>query len=501
MKRIADLCRSVLRGSEARLARGAQRRDAESTQRAHRSFERELMPAAVLDRLVVGRCERVDGSCDWVSLRLDDLLGRFWFWTGATGAGKSMAVLGVLLQLFGRVPIVVLDAKGELSALLRREVFPRLSARDGGEDFAASLRIVRPFGVEYVPHLRITAREPGVPTRVQALGIATSLTECVGGELGHRMHRVFTAMAAIAIERGESLAVLVEWLRSPVAFARAAAGSVDAELRAYAVSEFKDENKESIRALRSRLAEVLFVPQVRECLETPACLSFHDCLESGTTLIDASDPPGGIQQAKRLIESLVIGRLTRAILSRQVAPQSPAVKIVFEEFQEAVRAHEVENLGRLLAQARYKRVCLSFVCQQGSQLDPALRKLLRTNCAGEVAFRCSLEDAESLARALPLRGEQRQAAAARAAADALSRLPRRKCLLWLKDRPFGGRIVRSPRVDLSLLGDATPSPVIREAIERGSVASRRSKPVNRQPAASPPDASPPTARREFPEIG
>ena len=85
--------------------------------------------------------------------------------TGASGSGKPSwlsRIPVVLLQPGRRHPIVILDFKGELTALLLNIIIPALVNEPGGQRLLQDLRIVRPFG-EHLPMLNLTLPEPGVP--------------------------------------------------------------------------------------------------------------------------------------------------------------------------------------------------------------------------------------------------------------------------------------------------------------------------------------------------
>ncbi len=149
---------------------------------------------------------------------------------------------------------------------------------------------------------------------------------------------------------------------------------------------------------------------------------------------------------------------------------------MFEEFQEGLARHQVDQFGRLLALARYKRVALWFVNQEPSQVasvDPSLVRALRTNTGIETAFRCNVEDARAFAHALPVPTGERDVARARhALVEEMTRLPRRTYRLWLRQAPFRAQKVRAPRIDLDDLRAraATAPTALRARIRKGTAA-------------------------------
>jgi hypothetical protein len=356
---------------------------------------------------------------------------------------------------------------------------PALASHDQGhEALRQHLRVIRPFDREFLPMLRITRPEPGVSREIQAHAIASSLEDALGEELGGRMIRTFLKLTSLAIELDRPLTDVLRWLEEPRALALDARRSQNPGIRRYAAA-FAQENRTSIDALLARLDTFLFLRETQLCLGAPECLSFHDCLDRGVTILDLGDPPAGAERAARFWAGVLVGRLTRAILSREVAQRSPQAWVVFEEFQEALGRSQTEQFGRLLALARYKRVGLCFVNQQVGQIaarEPALVKLLRTNTGLEAAFRCNFEDAKGLAHALPVPRDARSPAEARQRlTEEMTRLPDRTFYLWLKKKPFRAQRVRSPRLDLDGLKKAAEGAAgeVRERIHRGMVAMPR----------------------------
>jgi hypothetical protein len=134
---------------------------------------------------------------------------------------------------------------------------------------------------------------------------------------------------------------------------------------------------------------------------------------------------------------------------------TPRALVVFEEFQEGLGRSQVEQFGRLLALARYKKVGLFFINQQPSQVsrvDPNLLRALHTNTNLLAIFRSNLEDARAMSHALPVPADERERRSAREVlVEELTRLPDRTFRLWLRQAPFRAQRVRSPRLDLAEL--------------------------------------------------
>jgi uncharacterized protein DUF87 len=477
--------RDLRRRDERALARAWQAEVAARQDAAARedlvAFLKALRVEPGLGRILLGRARDLAGKAVWVGSPIGPFLGQHAWITGGTGSGKTFFVLSLLLQILGEGshPVIVVDLKGELSTLLRETIFPALATRGEHSSLLRDLRIIRPFDRAFLPMLRVTRPEPGVSPEIQAQAIASSIEDALGEGLGGRMLRTFLRLTRLAIERDQPLTEVLRWLEEPGALAREARQSRDPRIRRYAAGMFRRENETSIDALLARLDTFLFLPETRLCLSAPSCVSFHECLDHGVTLVDLGDPPAGAERAARFWAGVLVGRLTRAILSREVTDRSPQAWIVLEEFQEALGRSQTEQFGRLLALARYKRVGLCFVNQQVGQVaavEPALVKLLRTNTGIEAAFRCSLEDARGFAHALPTPRGTRSAAHARDdLTEEMTRLPDRTFYLWLKRQPFRAQKVRSPRLDLETIRRAAEEmpQEIRQAVLRGTVSAPR----------------------------
>jgi hypothetical protein len=485
MNGLTRALRSFVNGGDRELARSWQvqavtTRDA-AARRDLEAFLETLRTEPGSGRFLLGRVRDLEDRPEWVGLPLNEILGQHAWITGATGSGKTFFVLAGLLQVLRAKehPVIVVDLKGELSTLLREVLLPALVSRtDGAEAFLQHLRVIRPFDRDTLPMLRITRSEPGVSREIQAHAIASSLEDALGEDLGGRMIRTFLKLTSLAIELDRPLTDVLRWLEEPRALALDARRSQNSGIRRYAAA-FAQENRASIEALLARLDTFLFLRETQLCLGAPECISFHDCLDRGVTILDLGDPPAGAERAARFWGGVLVGRLTRAILSREVTQRSPQAWVVFEEFQEALGRSQTEQFGRLLALARYKRVGLCFVNQQVGQIaarEPALVKLLRTNTGLEAAFRCNFEDAKGLSHALPVPRDARSPAGARQRlTEEMTRLPDRTFYLWLKKKPFRAQRVRSPRLDLAGLRKAAEeaSGEVRERIHRGTVAMPR----------------------------
>ncbi len=402
----------------------------------------------------------------WAGLPLNQLLASHAWVTGATGQGKSYWLMSQVIQVLKRhpdTPIILNDMKGETARLIIDRVLPAIGYPP------ERVRVIRPFGKDYLPCLRVTAEEPGVSREVQSMNLAATLAEALAEDMGARMNRVFLRMATLAIELNEPLTVVKDWLEHPPTFAAAGERSTDPSLRAYAITHFKKESQSAIQSLLARLDTFFLMKSTQQILSAPSCVSLNDALESGISVLDLGEPPAGAETVSTFWAGILLGRLTRAIMNRPVG--GPKCWVILEEFQESLRRHQSKAFSRVLALARFKNVSMWFVNQQAAQLssvDPTLVKLLRTNTGLEAHFRSNLEDARAFGHALATNGNAQERTEM---VNAITRLKRREFYLWVKELPFRAQLVRSPLLELDALkarAESVPSDV-REAIRRGTV--------------------------------
>lgn len=465
-----------------------------------RDFLQDMRCTRRTGRMIVGRAEGLDEPFQWCGLPLRDLVSQHWAVSGATGTGKSYGIAVLLLQLIKRgVPVIVVDHKSELVDLLLNLILPALVAA-GQHELLDQIRVVRPFDRVRVPLLRLTEPERGVSRQIQSLHIATALGEAMGQDHGLRMQRALLPAAGLAVERNLPLPVLLQWLRDLPRFAREAAASSDPVIRAYAVHELPRENRSSLDALRARLDLLFHLPEVRAALSAPRCLDFHECFEGGVTLLDFGTAPGGGEEPMRFIASPTAGRLTRAILSRDVRHDTRPCVVLYEEFQESLHHHQIEQFKRLLSLARFKRISLWLSNQQAAQVGAADRTLLRvlkTNVGVEAIFRSSVEDARALSEGFLSRSPDETLTQARSRfIEEIASLPRRSFFLWLKSTSYGPQRLMSPRLDVAALRRSAASlpAEMRRRIRMG-VASVDRRELEAQLAA---EAAPPRQPRIVP---
>lgn len=437
---------SRIRGnSSTEKARSAQRRRADASETdGLRRILAALAGAPGPGNTVFGRLTTPD-DCVWLGLPTGDLTGIHAACTGASGSGKTMLCLGIELQwIRDGGSLTSIESKGEMSELVESTA-PAIT----GEP----VRVLRPFGSP-APPLRLSAAEPGVPREAQALAIARDIASVLEEPLSLRQLRVVTKLAELCIEldaqaHDTPLTTVADWLANPQALGRAAKRSTDPRLRRFAASLASSESQATLQALAARLDVLLLSPAMRAALEAPTCLDFHACYDHGVTPLDLS-APAGCEEAARLLSALLFGRGTRAALGRRVTPETKPALLALDEFaQLAEKGHQRDQLGRLLALARFKKISVLLTFQNPSQLPGPLMDLVQSCCSIQALFRMAPDDARTYASAFPPPAAPIDQSRARAALQRrLSTLERRDMALWVKHKGLDPVFARSPRLDL-----------------------------------------------------
>jgi hypothetical protein len=411
---------------------------------------------------------------DWVGLPSRELVSMHGVCSGATGAGKTMWLLSCLMQILrDEVPTIVIDPKAETVARLTQEFLPAMMRRGLLPERALEqMRIIRPFARGVVTPLNITLPEPGIDIEVQAMSVLQAIEQGLGERFGGRMQRMALSAIKLAIETSQPLTAVRTWLANPAAFARQALTSRDPELRTYVRTSLEREHDASVQATLARLDSFVFLPQTRAALEAPSCVSFAAALESGLTLINLGDAPAGLEGLIRFWGAVLFGKIQRAILSREVTPETTPCWLVIDEAPVIMGPEQAAGFERLLSLARYRKVGLLLVTQFGGQLsavDRVLTESLATNVRYEVRFRTGYDEARRVSGALL---SENSRFGRDDVARALTTLPDRHFLFRLRQGGFAPQLLRSPRLDMDDFCRAAAglSTALRQHMTTGSVA-------------------------------
>ena len=450
-QRVTSRARHALGGSDARKARLAEAQETHGgSPGLAELITRYAQPGA--NRLLLGSVRAPGGKHSGIHVPTSEITAERMHVTGASGAGKSMWLLGLIGQLARsrKAPgIVLVDMKGELAGWLTGIWLPLIAERlapPEREKFLGRIIVINPFAKRYLPELQVLGPDPATSPELQANELLDLFTDTVG-ELGARMVTVLRKLLLLGISTGLTFPQLARVLASDEARFEVLARTDRADVREYFLTRFAKENQASVQALESRLDSFLALPETRLVLGASGCIDFAALLDGTITIIDLGSPPLGSERTARFWAALILGKLTRAIMAREVSETTRPLWLVADEWQEALVPSQVGVFERLLTQARFKRCGLTLANQGSEQLadTPALRRIVETNIGIRVAFRAGSEDARALAPSLAgrvLPGAESENL--RATAEALTRLPDRVFYANMKRRPYGPQFLVSP---------------------------------------------------------
>jgi hypothetical protein len=457
-----------------------------------RGFEIKA-PSIGQGRIPLGRCQDHRGQGFWVGLPIQDLAtSRAWI-TGASGTGKSIWLLSLILSYLqepGTGTLIVGDFKGELADILVNIWLPLLACKkkDSARDrFLERIWIISPFS-RYLPELNVTLRNRDIPIELQAYDVANTVSNSLdNSNWGIRMEGLLKHIVKLACELELPLPQIRKLLTGGPSLAELVRRSEDQELREYFAFRFPNEAPATIHAIASRLDNLFLLPETRQVLSGRTMLDFSRLLEEkAIVIINLGNPQLGLEALSRFWGSLLLVKLSRAIMSRPIQTSTKPACIILDEFQVALNATQAESFERLLTQSRYKKVGFFLACQQVAQIakvSPSLVSIMANNTTLQVCFRT--DEARHLEQALPVTGlrprrepgipipgegtrcmsssEERKALL-----EDIARLPHRHFYLSLKGR-HQAQLLRTGSVDLAGARrqlEQVPSAVV-ERIQRG----------------------------------
>lgn len=487
------------------------KRDRERAFQAECAAVRAALPAAVApafrsamqtvtpdDGLWLGTSAR--DSCLDVSLSLDHLLRHgHSLILGGSGSGKSRLAavlakqyLALLAREPARLGFFVLDHKSEFCEAMRQvvgELVRDLPARQANA-LLDRLVVVNPFSSSALVPFQILRPEPGVDAEAQAFECASLVNRLGGAELGVKQNEFtyFLLLLGIVDPRCISLPELAAMLTDLPALVRTAESSPHERVRTFFGAEARLPAA-SIDGVRARLHALLRLPSTRLMLGAKSCVSFADMLKDKILLIDVGSPTLGCEDIAAYWTAIINLRLTRAIFSRRHADAVRPVWGVIDEFQVGLAATgAAEHYERILTMARSRGVAMTLITQSlapAARLSPSLPKSVLSNCAVQMLFRSSPEDARALAGMFALSGARRRPKSApweestkapfytpseerELLITETARLPART--FWFWNRPMGcaAELVRALPVELAPIEHLDPRQL--HVLEYGTLA-------------------------------
>lgn len=475
--RVTDVYRTVLSGLDSNKAQRVEDNERLRPPAGLAEFIAEYSEPGPT-KLLIGSVRTPNDEQPKIYLPTEDLVTDRMLVSGATGSGKSFWMQSLILQVLtshSQVGIIVVDLKGELASWLTEIWLPLLADRmeaSKREELLGRVVQINPFSEKYLPALQILKPDPNIPVRIQASELIDLFSSTVG-EPGTRMTTILRHLLLLGISTGLTMVELPRILASEETRLKTVNRTNLNDVRDYFLYRFPKENKPAVQALESRLDAFLALPATRQVLSAPECIDFQKLLEESVTIINLGNPPLGSERTAKFWSSLLLGKLARAIISREITKKTTPLWVLIDEWQQALIPSQVHAFERLTTQVRYKRCGLALVNQGSEQLSgaPALRRIVETNIGLRVAFRAGSEDARSIAPSMLGRSRHgSEAARMRDAVHTLMHLPDRVFALSMRRKPFGPQLLVSPTI-------ATPAKLakktnkvpeeIREAVLRG----------------------------------
>lgn len=309
---------------------------------------------------------------------------------GATGSGKSTALLNLALEAMRRdLGLLVLEPKGDLVA----EVVRRVPARRVDEvvllDFGDSA---------FPPAFNLLAGGPG-----QGEAVAAIFSRLFGGNWGPRSDDLLRA-AILTLEAGSGngeLATLAEVLPLLTDPRRRARYPLEERVvlpgfwRGWEQMS-QGQRQQALAPLANKLRALLLRPPVRDALVQPEAPDLKAAIAQGKIIVCAL-PSGSLgEDGASLFGSVLVHRLWQAA---QTLGPSTGRRPFLCLLDEAHRFTSLPGgLGEVLAQARGYGLGFLLAHQQLGQLPAELRETVAVNCRNKLCFQLDPPDNERMAR-------------------------------------------------------------------------------------------------------
>ncbi len=330
-----------------------------------------------------------------ISLSIEQRL-RHGLSVGSTGSGKSVKLLGTLLQdLKARQPFLILDCHDSIEKLLRT-LARRITAGEIPEKIINDIWLVSPANDKWC--VRVNPLECPAPEKapVKIAPLMELLRVFWGDVLGPQTHEFTQNLLILLAERQVPLPQVAKLLSSTVELRAHAMNLFNHRAREYFFSRYLSwsprRRTQVAEAFLNKVTIFMADPRIAAMLDAPRSdIDFRRAMdERKTILIEISK--GQFFDSVGLLASMILISLQQATFSRSDLPETARTPyfIVIEEFPAFASSVTVEPF---LNESRKFGVGLTLIAQTFASLDRALLSSLRANCQNQLFFRLSPEDA------------------------------------------------------------------------------------------------------------
>ena len=322
-----------------------------------------------------------------VPLYLDTTdLHTHWYVRGTTGSGKTAFIYRQVLSAFrsGRFTVVILTPKlGEALLFLRglrEEEVERVLLLDQTDT-------AFPFG------LNLLDVPEGVDPVIVAEQALLVFKKLFAEAWGHETEQVMRRSLLALLELPERNLLLLPRLLTEAGFrARVVARLRDPESRRYWQEEYERygpaQRRQKDAPPLNKIAALTGNPHLRAIVgQRRSTVRWEELLDSGWLILVQLD--GRQETAAGLLGALFITGIQLAAMARGRREGVRPVLVFVDEFQNFV----TEATPKVLAEARAAGLFLRLIHQHARQVEPGLLSAILANCAGQVYFRASGEDA------------------------------------------------------------------------------------------------------------
>jgi len=337
-----------------------------------------------------------------VSLSIEQRL-RHGLSVGSTGSGKSVSLLGNLIQdLAAEQPFLMLDCHDSIEKLLRT-LARRITAGEISEKVIDNIWLISPANDKWC--VRINPLECPSPDKapVKIAPLMELLRVFWGDVLGPQTHEFTQNLLILLAERTLPLPQVGKLLSNTVDLRTHAMGLLNHRAREYFLGRYLSwsprRRTQVAEAFLNKVTIFLADPRIATMLDTSKSdVDFRRAMdERKTILIEISK--WQFFDSVGLLASMILVSLQQATFSRSDLPEAKRTPffIVIEEFPAFASSVTVEPF---LNESRKFGVGLTLVAQTFASLDRALLSSLRANCQTQLFFRLSPEDARIAAAGL-----------------------------------------------------------------------------------------------------